>query len=98
MFFNEPGEASKWKRNVYLLASTILGILLSGIAARLMEINYLSRIANRGNVMLFNDNYATLQLLQGLLLLFGATGGFFLGRFWWRKIYIERVWIKSRKH
>lgn len=90
MFFNEPGEASSWKKAIYLIASTILGILLGVIAAGLVEIRYLSLAPNS-----FNDGYARLQILQGIILILGATSGFFVGKFWWRKIYVERVWIKK---
>ena len=89
MFFNEPGEASSSKRAVYLTASTILGILLGVIVAGLVEIEYFSWSANP-----FGDGYLWLQLFQGLLVLLGAASGFFVGKFWWRKIYVERVLIK----
>jgi uncharacterized membrane protein YoaK (UPF0700 family) len=89
MFFNEPGEASNSKRIVYLTASTILGILLGVIAASLIEMKYLSLASNP-----FNDGYTRLQILQGIILILGAICGFFVGKFWWRKIYVERVWIK----
>ena len=89
MFFNEPGKASSSKKAVYLTASTILGILLGVIAAGFVEIKYLSLASNP-----FNDSYTQLQIFQGIILILGATSGFFVGKFWWRKIYIERVWIK----
>ena len=90
MFFNEPGNPSKQKKAVYLIASTILGILLGVIACSLVEIKYLSLASNP-----FNDGYTRLQILQGIILILGAICGFFLGKFWWQKIYVERVWIKK---
>jgi len=90
MFFNEPGKASNSKRAVYLTASTTLGIFLGVIFSELLEMKYLSLAPNP-----FNDGYTRLQLLQGIILILGAIWGFFVGKFWWRKIYIERVWIKK---
>ena len=90
MFFNEPGKTSNSKRAVYLIASTILGILLGVIACGLLEIKYLSLVPNS-----FNDDYIRLQIFQGIILILGAISGFFVGKFWWRKIYVERVWIKK---
>lgn len=90
MFFNEPGEASSSKRAVYLIASTILGILLGAIVCGFFEIKYLSLAPDP-----FNDGYTRLQILQGIILILGATSGFFVGKFWWRKIYVEKVWIKK---
>lgn len=91
MFFNEPGKPSKQKRAIYLTVSAILGILLGIIASGMIEMKYLSLTIDP-----FNEGYAQLQLLQGMFLLSGATLGFFVGKFWWRKIYIERVWLKKR--
>lgn len=90
MFFNEPGKASNSKRVVYLTASTILGILLGVIAIGLVEIKYLSLTPNP-----FNESYTRLQIFQGVILIACAISGFFVGKFWWRKIYVERVWIKK---
>lgn len=91
MFFNEPGEASNAKRAVYLTASTILGILLGAVVCGLFEIKYLSLASNS-----FNNGYIRLQIFQGIILILGAASGFFVGKFWWRKIYVERVWIKNK--
>ena len=85
MFFNEPGKASSSKKAVYLTASTILGILLGAIVCGFVEMKYLSLAPNP-----FNEGYARLQILQGIILILGALCGFFVGKFWWRKIYPVR--------
>jgi hypothetical protein len=51
----------------------------------------------RGEAVSFYGACALWPLLQIGLWLFGLLGGFFLGQFWWRKIYVERVWIKRFK-
>jgi hypothetical protein len=95
MFLNEPGDPSNSKELAYMLASVILGILLSFIACELLEVSYFNNMPIRGDGAFFNAGYAMLRFFQGIILLIGAIGGFFVGRFWWRKIYIERVWIKK---
>ncbi|MFH1583070.1 MAG: hypothetical protein ABIB72_01990 [Candidatus Falkowbacteria bacterium] len=95
MFFNTPGNPSKIKRIVYLFAATILGLLLSFLAHAIIEINYLRYILNWGLPVIFYGSCTLPPVLQIALLILGAVGGFFLGRFWWRKVYIEKVWAKK---
>jgi len=95
MFFNAPGNPSPIKKAVYLSAAMILGLLLSFIAHALIEINYLSYALKRDWLVVFYGGCALPLALTIALLILGAVGGFFLGRFWWRKVYIERVWAKK---
>lgn len=95
MFFRRPGKPTKLKQAVYLTAATILGVLLSFIMHALIEINYLRLAFERGlNVMFYNGCALPPILSLGLLLL-GAVGGFLLGRFWWRWVYVDRIWAKK---
>jgi len=95
MFFNAPTNPTRLKKAVYLAASTILGILLSLIAHAIIEINYLNWALSQGKSVTFYGGCALAPTLRISLLLLGVLGGFFLGRFWWRKVYIERVWAKK---
>lgn len=97
MFFNSPGNPTKLKQAVYLIASVILGLLLSLLAHAIIEINYLNWAEAQGRVVSFYNGCALPPLFQAGLWLVGGLGGFFLGRFWWRKIYIERVWMKKAR-
>ena len=97
MYFNQATNPTKLKHAVYLLSSTILGLLLSFIAHAVIEIGYLSWAQSRGIIITFYNGCALLPIIQIGLLLFGVIGGFFLGRFWWRMIYIEKVWAKKNK-
>lgn len=90
------GKSTQLKKFIYLSASIVLGLLLSFIAHAVIEINYLNWVLNQGQVVQFYGGCALLPWLQAALWLFGLIGGFFLGRFWWRKIYIERAWLKKR--
>jgi len=90
MFLNAPLKAGKSKRIVYLIVSTVLGFLLGFIAYALIEIGYWDAVGGQGN----SDS---LYVLETIFLTVGAIGGFFLGRFWWRMVYIDRVWAKGRR-
>jgi hypothetical protein len=95
MYLNVPKNPSKLKKTVYLVASTILGVLLSFLAHALIEIKYLHWLENQSKAVTFYHGCAFLPVIQIAFVALGAVGGFFLGRFWWRKIYIERVWAKK---
>jgi hypothetical protein len=95
MFFNASKiKPSKFKRIIYLTASTILGLLLAFNVHALIEINFLHWARKQGLTVTFYGNCALPPLLQILLWFTGGIAGYFLGRFWWRKVYIERVWAK----
>jgi len=96
MFFNAPGNQSKAKKAVYLFLTTVLGLFLSLIVHAAIEIGYISWALNRGRTVPFYGNCALPPVLQASLWISGGVGGFFLGRYWWRKIYVERVWARSR--
>lgn len=96
MFFNAPAQPTKLKHAVYLAAATVLGLLLSFLAHAFIEMEYLSWMAAQHKVVTFYGSCALPPALQAALWLAGAVGGFFLGRFWWRKVYIERAWAKRR--
>jgi len=95
MFFNAPGNPTKFKKTVYLLATIILGLLLSLLAHAFIEISYLNWVQSKGQIVQFYGSCALPPLLQTSVWILGAVGGFFLGRFWWRKVYIERIWVKG---
>jgi len=81
------------KKAIYLIASSFLGLLLSIIAHALIEINYL-KFTDPNKVVwasiLGNGNCALPFYFQIGLPLLGIIGGYFLGRFWWRVVYIEK--------
>jgi len=95
MFFRPPGEPTKFKKVIYLIAATILGLLLSFLVHAFIEINYLHWMASRDILVSLSGGCALTLWLQIILWISGAVGGFFLGRFWWRKIYIEKVWAQK---
>ena len=97
MFLPNPGQPTKLKEGIYLVASTFLGIFLSLIAHALTEMAYMRTILNQGQLVKFYGGCALHPVLQVFFLTAGVVGGFFLGRFWWRKVYIERVWARKKE-
>lgn len=89
MFLGHPGKPTKLKRIIYLIAFTILGILLSFIAHGLIEINYINKAQAQGKTVIFYGGCTLKPELQIGLFLAGAIGGFLLGLFWWQKVYIK---------
>ena len=97
MFFNAPGNPSRLKKTAYLIAATILGALLSIIAHALIEMKYLRWAESQNISVPFYGGCALPPAMRILLLVLGAVGGFFLGRVWWRKVYIDKTWAKKPK-
>ena len=95
MFFNRLGQPARLKKVIYLIAAVILGLLLSFIVHAFIEIKYLNWALGRGEIVSFYYGCALPPMLSGGLWLFGAIGGFLLGRFWWRLVYVDRVWAKK---
>lgn len=95
MCFKKPGPANNFKKTIYLISATILGLLLSFLAHALIEIEYLSWAGSHGVAVTFHNACALAPWLQIALWVLGALGGFFLGLWWWRWVYVERRWEKK---
>lgn len=95
MFLKTVGEPTRLKHAVYLAAAVILGLLLALLAHAAIEISYLKLLASQGKVAVFYGACALPPVLQAALWLSGAVGGLFLGRAWWRYIYVDRRWEKK---
>lgn len=82
------------KKTIYILLTIFLGVILSFLAHALIEINYIKYLLARGlapaNQMVFGQGYCALPIwLQIGLPLIALIGGYFLGQWWWRVVYIE---------
>jgi len=79
-----------FKKIIYILLTIILGLLLSFILHGVIEINYIDYLLGKGILpspsTLIPQCYLP-SFLQMFLLLLGLAGGYFLGQFWWKKIY-----------
>lgn len=90
------------KHVIYLILTTILGLLLFGIAHAVIEMIYL-RTALRNDYPIVWHFYLQGRfpcalppiLFYGIPVL-GIIGGFLIGRVWWRWVYVEhRRWNRS---
>lgn len=93
-----PGNPTKFKKTVYLSASVVLGVMLSFLAHAIIEMIYLRLASSQDWPVSFHYGCALPLVLSYGLFIIGIIGGYFLGRYWWRWIYIDRVWeIRSKK-
>src|SRR3989339_2166218 len=87
------------KKIIYIAAATLLGVFLSLLLHTLIESLYLDWALQHGATItwysVFNQGQCALppSAQYGLLIL-GAIGGFFLGRLWWRLLYVDKIWQK----
>jgi len=68
---------------------------MSLIAHAFIEMVFLSWAVERELPVEFYSGCALPPPLQIGLVIVGLVSGFFVGRIWWRKIYVERVWLKK---
>lgn len=80
------------KKTVYIIATMFLGLLLSFLAHAGIEIWYINRVLAQGQPpkasSLVHNCFLPISF-QIILLLAGLIGGYFLGKTWWRIIYVE---------
>jgi hypothetical protein len=94
MFFGKPGKATKLKKIGYLSLAIILGLFLSFMLHAFLEMTYINYYLSLSRKIVFYGSCALAPWLQITFLIGGVGGGFWLGSFWWRKLYVERVWYK----
>ncbi|MEK7570580.1 MAG: hypothetical protein AAB515_04070 [Patescibacteria group bacterium] len=104
MFLHTPPNPTKAKHVIYLAVTTALGILLSYLVHAGIEAAYLAWAESAGReVTWYGGPLDTLgascalhPVIQVGLIVLGAIGGFLLGRYWWRLVYVERKWAKGK--
>ncbi len=96
MLLNKIGKPTKTKEITYLGLSVILGIILSLNLHALVEMAYLRLLMVQNREIIFYGGCALPGWIQILIWNLGIVGGYLLGKFWWRKIYIERFWDKKK--
>ncbi|MDP3964863.1 MAG: hypothetical protein Q8Q20_04405 [bacterium] len=86
-----------WKKKVYVAFSILLGILLSLLAHAGIEALYLGWADANNQVVTWYGGCSLHPFIQAAIFVLGAVGGFFLGLWWWRIVYIEkRHWHKNK--
>ncbi len=96
MLLKKIGRPTKAKKITYLSLSVILGIILSFNLHAFVEMAYLRWVMSSGREVIFYGGCALPNIVQVLIWVLGIVGGYFIGKFWWQKIYIERFWEKQK--
>lgn len=90
------------KKTVYIFLVMVLGMILNFIAHALIETAYINSAIAGGLVLTDQGifgSYCVLPVwLQILLPLAGIIGGFFMGKTWWRMVYIQKRHFWRRKN
>ena len=87
------------KRNIYIVLTTFLGILLGGLIIGLVEKWIISNALSQGILpesyfYIREYGYISPYLSIGILIL-SVISGFLLGRKWWNIVYVQkRHWRK----
>lgn len=81
------------KRTLYIVLTTVLGIMLGFLVHALAEMWAIDLIVQGGSpfgLTLTIDQWFTVHRAWSMVTLVGgAVTGFFLGKYWWRLVYIE---------
>lgn len=81
----------KQKRRVYVFLTIILGVILSYIVHGAIEIIYLKTVEDVTWYMHWGFAPCSLPPLVAYMLpVIGIVGGYFLGKFWWQLVYVEK--------
>lgn len=98
-------KQKNFKRMIYIASSIFLGLLLSFIFHALAEVFYLEHAFNNNleiqSSYFLGVGWCALPIwVQYTFPILGIVGGYFLGIYWWKLVYIEKKhWSfgKSRK-
>jgi hypothetical protein len=95
IFSKTPPTPTETKRIVYLISWMVLGMLFDFLVYIFIETKYLNwALSHNATLTAFTDK-GIWPFLHFCLIIIGAIGGYFLGKVWWRKVYIERYWEKK---
>ena len=82
------------KRNIYITAFTVLGILVQLVAHGVLETWYIGLLLQDFSRYGFGWTWQTWFMIHniftGVLLAAGALAGFSAGQHWWQEIYVKR--------
>jgi H+/Cl- antiporter ClcA len=92
MFHRQALKPTKLKHIIYLIASTILGVLLSFLVHVWIELVYLDYATDHARTVRWYGGCSLPWIWQIILPIIGVVGGLWLGRWWWRVLYVEQRW------
>lgn len=82
------------KKIVYIVAFTILGILLQFLVHSFFEQNYIYFLLKDFDTYSFGFSWAQLymahKIISALFFIGGALFGFYQGKYWWKYIYVDK--------
>lgn len=96
------------KRFIYIIAFTFLGLLLQFVLHAVIETWYIGLLIADFPRYGFGLSWETWErihhVLSGIFFVGGLLFGFFSGRFWWRKLYVENlrfkkpIWFRAKNY
>lgn len=91
-----PGPQVHIKKGFYIFAFTILGVLLQFVVHGVLETWYIGLLLANFRTYSLGMSWSAWVTIHNVLTvaLFaaGVAFGFQQGRYWWRRVYIERKW------
>ncbi|MFA6197831.1 MAG: hypothetical protein WC734_01585 [Patescibacteria group bacterium] len=96
MFHRHAPMPTPAKHIGYLIAAMILGVLLGVLIHAGIELIYLYWAATHDKNIVWHGGCSLSWIIQIILPILGVIGGYTLGRWWWRVIYIEQRWLKRK--
>lgn len=91
------------KKTIYIILTIFLGLMLSFIIHAFVEVAYIKSALSSGaeiqGTYFLGVGWCALPYwAQYTFPILGIVGGYFLGRYWWKVVYIEkRHWWFRRK-
>ena len=89
------------KKTIYVMLTIFLGILLSFLMHALIEFTFLEYARVHGIRVNWNMALGASCSLPGfvqlLIIFLGALGGYFLGQYWWKIVYVEKIFENKVK-
>lgn len=89
------------KKTIYIFLTIILCLLLALIVYSFLEITYIKYFLSKNLILVSSGAPGFIgcvlpYYIQIVLMLFAVVGGYFLGQFWWRIIYVEKRYGKIK--
>lgn len=88
------------KKAFYIGSFTLLGVIISFLVHALIELPALYLVANHYDLYGSSWWWQHWEALHGggslALLILGTVGGFWQGWYWWRVVYIENRYNKTK--
>jgi len=90
------------KKTIYIILTIFLGLMLSFIGHALVEVAYINSALSSGRevqgIYFLGFGWCALpNWVQYTFSVLGIVGGYFLGQYWWKVVYIEKRHWRFRR-